>query len=99
MSVTGREIANSSSKMPPYLGPIKFPYKLNDAEPRCRRRALVLQVVNGRRMMLKTPFKALLVGSQIAVTSLMATTAIAQTTQIENPSGFHGDCSRQRAGG
>ncbi len=37
--------------------------------------------------MLKTPFKALLVGSQIAVTSLMATTAIAQTTQIENPSG------------
>lgn len=37
--------------------------------------------------MLKTPFKALLVGSQIAVTSLMATTAIAQTTQIETPQG------------
>lgn len=38
-------------------------------------------------MILKTPFKALLVGSQIAVTSLMATTAIAQTTQIETPQG------------
>ncbi|WP_252930086.1 hypothetical protein [Paracoccus sp. 08] len=38
-------------------------------------------------MMLKTPFKALLVGSQIAATSLMATAAIGQTTQIETPQG------------
>lgn len=37
--------------------------------------------------MLKTPFKALLVGSQIAATSLMATAAIGQTTQIETPQG------------
>lgn len=37
--------------------------------------------------MLKTPFKALLVGSQIAATSLMATAAIGQTTQIETPRG------------
>ncbi len=35
--------------------------------------------------MLKTPFKALLVGGQIAAASLMATTAIAQTTVIETP--------------
>ncbi len=35
--------------------------------------------------MFKTPFKALLVGSQIAAASLMATTAIAQTTVIETP--------------
>lgn len=37
--------------------------------------------------MLKTPFKALLVGTQIAAASLLATTAIAQTTQVETPAG------------
>ncbi|MCG6110737.1 MAG: hypothetical protein MEQ74_00930 [Paracoccus sp.] len=37
--------------------------------------------------MFKTPFKAFLVGGQIAAASLMATTAIAQTTQIETPQG------------
>lgn len=37
--------------------------------------------------MLKTPFKALLMGTQIAAASLLATTAIAQTTQVDTPAG------------